>query len=297
MKRYRLIIEYEGTNFCGWQTQKDGTGVQDALESIISEFLQEKILLTGASRTDAGVHAKHQVAHFDININNFRFVKERFINTINFFLKNKGYHIRLIHLEEVDANFHSRFNAKIKTYVYNIINQFPNSLFRDHWHIGPKLNLDDMIQSCKMFLGEKDFSAFRAKQCQAKSPIKTIDEIIIQIKPSQFSYKSYIVCITSNDCHIKNNFSSNEQIIEKSSLCDLKLITNMENMNTRCIEIYFIGKSFLHHMIRNIVGTIVHIGLGKINLQDLEMIIENKNRALSGPTAPAHGLCLLDIKY
>ena len=160
MHRYQVLIEYEGTNFRGWQIQKKGNTVQKLVQTKISKILKEKINLIGSGRTDTGVHALEQSAHFDCEkkINNC----EKFIKSANFFLNNKL--ISIIKLKKKKLNFHARYSAKERIYEYNIVNRLaPPSIYRNKaWHIRKKLNLKIMRKGSKILFGTHDFSTFRA---------------------------------------------------------------------------------------------------------------------------------------
>ena len=177
MKYYQILIEYEGTNFVGWQIQKNGISIQELVQKALKKIFKKKILLNGAGRTDAGVHAYKQSASFSVEneIKN----KNIFIHSINFFLKN--YPISIIDLKNRNKNFHARFSAKKRVYKYLIINRVGKlSIDKDRgWLIKKKLNLDLMKKGAKILLGTHDFSIFRASSCGAKSPIKTINKASI----------------------------------------------------------------------------------------------------------------------
>lgn len=174
MFNYQIIIEYDGKKFVGWQKQKNGTSVQQTIEKILSKILKEKIILYGSGRTDSGVHATGQSAHFNTNhkIDN----KFLFLNSINFFLQKKK--ITILKINKKKINFHARYSAKKREYKYNIINRIaPLSL--DHnraWHVKSILNFKLMKKGINFLKGKKDFSTFRSSSCGAKSPIKTLDE-------------------------------------------------------------------------------------------------------------------------
>ncbi len=174
MFNYQIIIEYDGTNFIGWQKQKNGISVQKTIEKIIVKILKEKITLYGSGRTDSGVHAKAQSANFILKskINN----KFLFLNSINFFLNKKK--ISILKINERKKNFHARFSAKRREYKYVIINRMaPLSLESNKaWHIRSDLNFKLMRKAAKILKGTKDFSTFRSSSCGAKSPIKTLEE-------------------------------------------------------------------------------------------------------------------------
>ena len=180
MPRYKLTIEYNGTNFIGWQKQKKGFSIQGTIEKAAKNFLQSEVDLIVAGRTDAGVHAEAQVAHLDIfkklNIKNILF-------GLNFYLSKEkfGEDISIKKVNKVDANFNARFGAKKKTYKYKIYNNESRSPMHAYntWWVSQKLNVVDMKKASKYLLGNHDFSSFRASGCQALSPVKTLDKIAI----------------------------------------------------------------------------------------------------------------------
>ena len=177
MFNYLIKIEYVGTNFVGWQSQKNGSSIQDSVENALKKVLKNKIKITGSGRTDKGVHALSQYANFKstIKINEKKF----FLNSMNFFLKKKL--ISILDLKKKDMEFHSRFSAKLRTYEYLIINRQGNlSIDKDRaWHVKKKINLKLMKKGAKLLEGTHDFSIFRASSCSAKSPIKKMHPIKI----------------------------------------------------------------------------------------------------------------------
>ena len=178
MFRYHVLIEYEGTNFRGWQIQKKGRTIQGIIQKTISKLLKEKIILFGSGRTDTGVHATEQSAHFDCT--NKIEKKEKFIKSINFFLNKKN--ISILDLKKRDKNFHARFSAKKRIYNYIIINRLSNSVIEKNrcWHVIKDLDLDLMKKGAKKLVGTKDFSTFRSSSCHAKSPIRTLKSVKIK---------------------------------------------------------------------------------------------------------------------
>ena len=180
MPRYKLTIEYNGTNFIGWQKQKKGFSIQGTIEKAAKNFLQSEVDLIVAGRTDAGVHADAQVAHLDI----FKKLKiKNILFGLNFYLSKEkfGEDISIKKVNKVDANFNARFGAKKKTYKYKIYNNESRSPMHAYntWWVSQKLNIVDMKKASKHLLGNHDFSSFRASGCQALSPIKTLDKIAI----------------------------------------------------------------------------------------------------------------------
>ena len=187
MHRYHILVEYVGTNFHGWQMQKKNQSIQNVIQTKISRLLKEKINLVGSGRTDTGVHAIEQSAHFDCKkeIQNL----DKFIQSINFFLNKKL--ISIISIKKKKLNFHSRFSAKQRIYRYIIYNRSsaPSiDKFRG-WHIRKKLNLRLMKMGAKKLLGTNDYSTFRSSSCSAKSPIKTIKSISVIKKNNKFEIK------------------------------------------------------------------------------------------------------------
>ena len=177
MFNYLIKIEYEGTNFVGWQSQKNGKSIQDSIEKALKKVLGSKIKIIGAGRTDKGVHAYSQVANFKLKkkIDN----KNNFLDSINFFLKDEL--ISILDVIKKKKDFHARFSAKLRTYEYLIINRQGNlSIYKNKaWHVKKKIDLSLMKKGAKLFEGNHDFSTFRAASCSAKSPLKKIYPIKI----------------------------------------------------------------------------------------------------------------------
>lgn len=260
--RYKITIEYDGTNYSGWQKQDGKITIQETIEDVIKIMMQEEAEVYGSGRTDAGVHALGQVAHFDLKkeIDPFRLMsginyhlKVKYMSRIDadYDLRNKNIQdIAVVNCEAVDDEFHARFSAKKRFYRYRILNRRqPTALDNNRvWQVYRELNLDRMNEALKFLVGKKDWSSFRDSECQAKSPIKTIDKV--------------------------NLTKVGDEIIFE-------------------IE----AKSFLHHMVRNIVGTLVDVGLEKTTVEEFEKIIEAKDRTKAGPTAPAQGLYFVKTEY
>ncbi len=180
MFRYQLLIEYEGTNFRGWQIQKKGKTIQGLIQEKISKILKEKIILSGSGRTDTGVHALEQSAHFECKkrIANY----DKFLKSMNHFL-NKDL-VTILKIKKKNQNFHSRFSAKMRIYKYVIINRLSRPALDKNrgWHIINELDLKIMKKAAKKLVGTNDFSTFRASSCRAKSPIKTMKSVKIKLK-------------------------------------------------------------------------------------------------------------------
>ena len=205
MPRYQIYIEYEGTNFRGWQVQKKGKTIQGLIQEKISKILKENIILSGSGRTDAGVHAIEQSAHFDCKIS----IKQidKFLKSINYFLNKER--IAIIKIRKRNNNFHARFSAKMRIYQYIIYNRSSAPVLQSNrgWHIIKKLDLELMKKGAKKLIGTKDFSSYRASSCRAKSPIKTMklvnlksnkDKIIIEFRSQSFlqqQVRSMVGCL------------------------------------------------------------------------------------------------------
>ena len=173
MHRYQLLIEYVGTNFIGWQIQTRGKSIQKLIQNKISKLLKQKINLIGSGRTDSGVHAISQAAHFDCK-NKIKNV-DKFLKSLNHFLNNQL--ITITDIKKRNLNFHARFSAKQRIYKYVIINRLTKpSIEKDRvWHIRKKLDLKLMKKGAKKLIGLHDFSTFRSSNCSAKSPVKKIE--------------------------------------------------------------------------------------------------------------------------
>jgi tRNA pseudouridine38-40 synthase len=245
--RYKLTVEYCGTNYCGFQKQPNfiQKSVEEVLGEAVFQMTKERVKIIASGRTDAGVHALAQVIHFDLNK---KFEPRRIVMGLNNYLQKEE--VAILKCELADENFHARFSAKARHYRYQIINRTsPLTLEKNRaWHLGQKLDIERMREAAEFLIGTHDFSSFRDKKCQAKSPITTIQKILV----------------TQN----------NEKLF---------------------IEIS--AKSFLHHMVRNIVGTLVLIGSGKIPTGEIQRTLEAKTRTKSGPNAPACGLYFLQVDY
>ena len=178
MFRYQILIEYVGTNFRGWQVQKKGKTIQGLIQEKISKLLKERIILYGSGRTDRGVHAIEQSAHFDCKNKITR--TEKFLKSMNYFLNKEG--ITILKVKKRNKDFHARFSARIRVYKYIIFNRLSGPVLEKNrgWHIIKELDLNVMKKGAKKLIGTKDFSTFRASSCRAKSPIKTMK--LVKIK-------------------------------------------------------------------------------------------------------------------
>ena len=187
MFRYQILIEYVGSSFIGWQVQKKGKTIQGLIQKKISKLLDEKIIVTGSGRTDAGVHAIEQSAHFDC-MNEIKNLK-KFLNSINYFL-NKN-EIAILKIKKQNLNFHARFSAKERVYKYIIYNQSTKPIIQNNrgWFVIKKLDFESMKMGAKKLIGTHDFSSFRASGCNAKSPIKLMKLVKIKKLKSKIEFE------------------------------------------------------------------------------------------------------------
>ena len=176
-----MLIEYAGTNFRGWQVQKKGKTIQGLIQEKVSQLLKERIILYGSGRTDSGVHAVEQSAHFESRNKIDQVCK--LIKSLNYFLNKQG--ITILSIKKKNKSFHARFSAKLRIYRYIIINRLGGPVLEKDksWHIMKKLDLELMKKGAKKLIGTRDFSTFRASTCRAKSPIKTMK--LVKIKSSK----------------------------------------------------------------------------------------------------------------
>jgi len=240
-----LTLEYDGTDFVGWQRQENGLSIQQVVEEAFARFCGEQVVLHVAGRTDAGVHALAQVAHVDL-------VRDAEPDTVrdavNFHMRPAP--ITVLAAERVEAGFHARFTAIERSYLYRIVNRrSPLTLARNRaWWVPPPLDAEAMHAAAQVLVGRHDFSSFRAALCQAASPVKTLDALDVARAGEE-------VRITAR------------------------------------------ARSFLHHQVRNMVGTLKLVGEGKWSTDDLRRALAACDRAAAGPTAPACGLYLVSVRY
>ena len=249
MQRYKLTIEYDGSDFVGWQRQRNGLAVQQALEQAVEKFCGESVTVFGSGRTDAGVHAISQVAHFDIGkATNTDTVRD----ALNYYLK-KGT-ISVLNVEAVNQDFHARFSAKSRSYLYRIVSRRGPITFDQGrvWWVPVKLDSDAMHTASQLLLGKHDFSTFRASDCQADGPVKTLDEISIDQIPYPGGYEIQInVCAKSFLYHQVRNFAGSLKLVGEGrwSITDFKTAFKAANRSqggpTAPPEgLYFVGVKY-----------------------------------------------------
>ena len=246
--RYKLTVEYLGTGLAGWQKVPTGRSVQAALEEAALHFCGETVSVTGAGRTDAGVHARAQTAHMDLPR---PYPPLNIMQGLNYHLAVCGFPgIAVIAAEEAADDFHARFSARARHYCYRIINRRPRlSLEAGRaWHVPWPLHHAAMHDAAQSLVGHHDFTSFRDSRCQAKSPQKTV--VRLEVK------------------------RSGEEIL-----------------------IHAEARSFLHHQVRIMVGTLKLVGAGHWTAEDVRAALAARNRAAAGPTAPPDGLYLMKVDY
>jgi tRNA pseudouridine38-40 synthase len=245
MPRYKIIVEYDGTPFAGWQMQANGPSIQAELARAIEGFSGCRAVPRGAGRTDAGVHARGQAAHFDLPRS---FAPETVRDAMNFHLRPAP--IAILACEIVDETFDARFSAKARHYLYRIVvRRAPLALDRNRaWGVRVPLDAAAMHEAAQLLLGRHDFTTFRSAQCQAKSALRTLDELSVS--------------------------GEGENIVIAAS-----------------------ARSFLHHQVRSMAGSLKLVGEGKWTAPDLRAALEARDRAACGPVAPACGLFFMKVDY
>jgi len=245
MTKFRIAIEYDGRGFVGWQRQKNGPSIQAVLEEALIKLSGEKTPIHGSGRTDAGVHALGQVAHFDLE----KDLDEKAVRDgLNFHVK--PHRVSVLAADIVDETFHARFDATERRYLYRILNRrSPPAILKGKvWWVPGGLDARAMREAARRLVGRHDFTSFRATRCQAQSPVRTLDAIAV------------------------------DRIGEE-------------------IRVGVRAKSFLHHQVRNMVGTLKLVGEGKWTANDVRAALDARDRGAAGPTAPADGLYLEAISY
>jgi tRNA pseudouridine38-40 synthase len=245
MPRYKLVIEYDGTPYVGWQVQDNGPSVQGVITDAIAAFTGERVTVSGAGRTDAGVHALGQVAHVDLARD---WDDETVRDAINAHLR--PHPIAVLTAERVGENFDARFSAIRRHYLFRIVNRRANLALEQNraWRIARPLDDAAMHAAAQKLVGRHDFTTFRAAECQAKSPVKTLDR--------------------------------------------LDVVRNGEE-----VRVLAMARSFLHHQVRSMVGSLVHVGEGKWSGDDLATALAACDRSACGQVAPPQGLYLVQVEY
>ncbi|MEX1147556.1 MAG: tRNA pseudouridine(38-40) synthase TruA [Sphingomonadales bacterium] len=245
MPRYRVTLEYDGSGFVGWQAQANGASVQGVLEYAIRAFSGEVVRTHAAGRTDAGVHALGMVAHFDLER---AFPAHRIDGALNHFVREHG--VAVLDVREVDETFHARFSATRRHYLYRIVNRRP-PLTVDRgkaWHVAVPLDAGLMQEAARYLVGHHDFTTFRHAGCQSRSPVKTLDELVVERDGVE-------------------------------------------------VFVHASARSFLHHQVRSMVGTLKLVGEGKWQPDDVRRALQARDRSALGLNAPPDGLYFVAVEY
>ena len=270
MKRIILKIAYDGTNYVGWQIQKNGIAVEKVINEHLSKLLKEDIVIIGASRTDSGVHARGNIAVFDTET---KIPPEKISLALNQSLPSD---IKIVSSKEVEADFHPRHRDCTKTYEYTFLNsRYADPLKRLYAaYTYYELDIEKMKEASKFLIGEHDFTAFSSAGGQQLSSIRTINWIKIEEE------------------------KLNKSFDENGNLTDLKEENKDEHFfEPKLVKITVNGNGFLYNMVRIIAGTLMKVGQNVYPPEYVKEILDSKDRALSAPKAPAEGLTLLEIKY
>jgi tRNA pseudouridine38-40 synthase len=245
MPRYKLTIEYDGAPFSGWQIQADQVTVQGVLTAAIEALSGEKTQVQGAGRTDAGVHARAQVAHVDLAKN---WDTDTVRDALNAHLRSHP--VAVLLAERVADDFNARTSALKRHYLYRIINRRADLTFdvRLAWRVPRMLDAAAMHAAAQCLVGKHDFTTFRAAECQANSPVKTLDRLDV------------------------------ERVGED-------------------VNVWASARSFLHHQVRSMVGSLVMVGIGGWSADDLARALEARDRSACGQVAPPDGLYLMRVDY
>ena len=245
MTRFKIIIEYDGCGFVGWQRQENGLGVQQSFEDAVFAFSGESPRVFGAGRTDSGVHALGQVAHFDLT---GKYSVDTVRDALNFHLKDVP--AVVLDASIVSSEFHSRFSAIERSYIYRITNRrAPLAIEKGKsWRLPTRLNEKAMQEAAQVLVGKHDFTSFRAVVCQSETPVKTVNRLDV--------------------------FRDGGRVLISTQ-----------------------ARSFLHHQVRNFVGSLKLVGEGKWTTADLKTALEARDRRAAGQTAPPDGLYLTGVSY
>ncbi len=250
--RWKLTIEYDGAPFAGWQRQENAPSVQEVLETAVHKFCGETVTAHVAGRTDAGVHAVGQVAHIDLaKDTDAKAVRD----AVNFHMR--PHRVAIVSAEQAAPEFHARFGALHRVYCYRLVTERRADTILDDnraWHLNIPLDIAAMNKAAGFLLGEHDFTSFRASECQAKSPLRTMNRLVVVESKAPFTFGKHL-------------------------------------------ELWAEARSFLHHQIRNITGTLKLVGEGKWQPEDVKAALEARDRAKAGPTAPACGLYFVRVDY
>ncbi|MDO4189323.1 MAG: tRNA pseudouridine(38-40) synthase TruA [Lachnospiraceae bacterium] len=282
MRRIKLTVAFDGTNYSGWQIQPNKETIEGVLNRELSRLLNEEIKVIGASRTDSGVHAEGAVCVFDTNS---RIPGEKFSYAINQTLPDD---IRIRASEEVDLDFHPRRVNSRKTYRYRIRHdEFQNPMdSRYSYHVYTKLDIVAMNKACEYIKGKHDFKAFCSSHTDVETTVRTVYDVHIDVTPDKKLLQMSGLMKTSGRAE------------NRPDTCPAGVsgASSGAKIRPEIIDIYVTGNGFLYNMVRIIAGTLIEVGQGKIKPEDIPGIIESLDREKAGPTAPAKGLTLMGYR-
>jgi tRNA pseudouridine38-40 synthase len=293
MHNLKLTVSYDGTDFRGWQIQPGQPTIQGALTDVVQQLTQERLSVQGAGRTDAGVHAWGQVVSFKTHS---ELAPEDFVRGCNALLPPS---IRVREAEEVSPNFHARWRAQAKTYVYAIYRGAVVPPFRWRYvlHVPQELDFAAMAAAARCFEGERDFTTFSTSTGSEEEDRE--QTMIRRVFRSELMARSTGAGSFDLDADLKVDLNADANVD-----VDLGAISGQRPRASRypdeCADewVYVIrGSSFLRYMVRKIVGTLIQVGRGRRPAGEILALLEKRDRACSGPTAPPHGLCLLSVEY
>jgi len=283
MRNLLLVVAYDGTDFCGWQRQPDMPTVQGCLEAAVGKITSERVQVWGSGRTDAGVHALNQVANFKTDC---PIPCENLLKALNNLLPPT---VRVKEVREVPETFHARYQVRSKTYRYRIL-QTPICspfLWRFVYHYPYPLDRQRMAEAARWLEGEHDFTSFAASEGasvgEGPTPAGSQNEL-----HGPGEEREHHKGAPLQDQNAKSTRAMVREIFSSRLLWRPR--TSMLIYEIR-------GSGFLHHMVRNIVGTLIEVGRGKLTPNDIIRILGARDRTLTGPTAPAQGLCLVRVEY
>ena len=280
MRNLKVTVSYDGTDFSGWQVQPDAPTVQGTLVSAIGRITGEKVLPQGSGRTDAGVHALAQVMTF---VTESSVPTENFLKAMNDVLPAS---VRVLQVAEAPPDFHARHSARAKTYRYRIYRESicPPFLARYVWHFPYRLGEQSMARAAALVIGEHDFTSFAAvdpekdsERTAEKNPEKDAETEKDTERDSQRYRQSQAEPETASN--VRTIFSSQWERSGEELIYTVR------------------GSGFLHHMVRNLVGTFILVGKGTLQVEDETRILQARKRSAAGPTAPASGLYLVVVEY
>ncbi|KAM2027980.1 hypothetical protein EV2_020819 [Malus domestica] len=307
IQRYLLSIEYIGTRFSGSQQQSNCRTVVGVLEEAFRKFIGQPVSIFCSSRTDAGVHALSNVCHVDVERISKRkpgevlephepAVVKKAVN--HFLQKNEG-DVMVIDVRSVPADFHARYKAQERTYFYRFLSRpEPLSTFEKDraWHVPEELDLCSMQEACKVLVGHHDFSSFRAAGCQAKSPIRTLDELNVSEVVSSPCFPSIMERKQNNLVEEDPHAHANK--LETDTPSSFNEVQGFGvRKKHRCFVVTARARSFLYHQVRLLVGVLKCVGTGDLKVPDVERILNAKTVTAASPMAPACGLYLGQVKY